>query len=323
MQKKIDIHVHAARKRIDVPFGNPMDSASHYICDPEEMVQTLTAQGLGNAILMSSGEAPCNGVHTLECYNQDCMEIAKNSHGFFWWMCSIDPVDLNTVEDRLRKYQQQGAVGIGEVMVNQWLDSPYMQALFCAAEKLKMPVLCHMSPDVGFSYGVSDRPGLPLLEQTLKEHPGLPYIGHSQVFWLEISADCPKSGNAQRNGFGKGPVVREGTVERLLTNYPNLYADLSAFSGSCAVMRDEVFGAYFLERYQNQLLFGTDTTNKKPVSHLRVFWIPCCGRENSAGKHTIKSAGTMPSACLGFKEEIKWMHRKWNFGKNLSRIIPA
>ncbi len=271
MQKKIDVHVHAARKRIDIPFGNPMDPASHYICGPEEMVQTLTAQGIGNAILMSSGEAPCDGVHSLECYNQDCMEIAENSHGFFRWMCGIDPVDLNTVEDRLRKFKQRGAVGIGEVMVNQWMDSPYMRALFCAAEKLDMPVLCHMSPDAGFSYGVADNSGLPLLERTLQEHPGLKYIGHSQVFWLEISADCPKTGNAQRSGFGRGPVVREGTVERLLANYPNLYADLSAFSGSCAVMRDEAFGVYFLERYQDQLLFGTDTTNRHAVFPLAGF----------------------------------------------------
>ncbi len=265
MQKKIDVHVHAARKRIEVPFGNPMDPASRYICGPEEMVQTLTAQGIGNAILMSSGEAPCDGVHSLECYNQDCMEIAENSHGFFRWMCGIDPVNLDTVEDRLQKFKQRGAVGIGEVMVNQWMDSPYMRALFCAAEKLDMPVLCHMSPDAGFSYGVADRPGLPLLERALQEHPGLKYIGHSQVFWLEISADCPKTGNAQRSGFGRGPVVREGTAERLLANYPNLYADLSAFSGSCAVMRDEAFGVYFLERYQDQLLFGTDTTNRHTV----------------------------------------------------------
>lgn len=271
MQKKIDIHVHAARKRIDVPFGNPMDPASHYICGPEEMTETLTAQGIGNAILMSSGEAPCNGVHSLECYNSDCMEIAENSRGFFRWMCGIDPVEPNTVEDRLRRCKQRGAVGLGEVMVNQWMDSPFLRALFCAAEKLEMPVLCHMSPDVGFSYGVADRPGLPLLEQTLKEYPGLKYIGHSQVFWMELSADCPKAGNAQRNGFGKGPVVKEGTVERLLRTYPNLYADLSAYSGSCAVTRDPEFGAYFLERYQDQLLFGTDTTNRHTVFPLAGF----------------------------------------------------
>jgi len=265
MQKKIDIHVHTARQRIDLPFGNPRNPASHYICDPEEMMETLTAQGIGNAILMSGGEAPSEGVHSLACYNSECMEIAESSQGFFRWMCGVDSENLDTVEDRLRKYKRQGAVGIGEVMGNQWMDSPYMRVLFCAAEKLEMPVLCHMSPDVGFSYGVADRPGLPLLEQTLREHPGLKYIGHSQVFWMELSADCPKAGNAERNSFGRGPVVREGTVERLLRTYPNLYADLSAYSGSCAIMRDEAFGVYFLDRYQDQLLFGTDTTNRHTV----------------------------------------------------------
>ena len=261
MKQKTDIHVHAARKRLEVPFGNPYLPESHYICDPEEMRRTLTEQGIWHAILMSSGEGTCAGVHSLGAYNDDCREMAEESDGFFSWMCGLDPVSYDTFGERLAAYKARGAVGVGEVMFNVWMDDPYMTALADAAERLSMPVLCHMSPAAGFAYGVADHPGLPLLEKILASHPDLIMIGHSQVFWMEISADCPKEGNEERNGFGRGPVAAGGTVERLMDAYPNLYADLSAFSGSCAIMRDEDYGLYFLEKFRDRLLFGTDTTN--------------------------------------------------------------
>lgn len=101
MQEKIDVHVHAAPKRLDVPFGNPMDPASHYICDPQEMLQTLSAQKIGKALLMSSGEEPRENVHSLGCYNRDCIEIVRANPEHFGWMCGIDPVDPETIESRL------------------------------------------------------------------------------------------------------------------------------------------------------------------------------------------------------------------------------
>jgi predicted TIM-barrel fold metal-dependent hydrolase len=47
-------------------------------------------------------------------------------------------------------------------------------------------------------------------------------------------------------------------LDRLLSEYPNLYADLSAGSGYNALTRDEDFTAGFLERHPNQLLYGSD-----------------------------------------------------------------
>lgn len=263
MYQKVDIHVHASQRRIDVPFGNPMDIESHYICDISEMRNCLESQNIKKAILMSSGESFCKNVHSLHAYNVDCMEMAQKSGGFFRWMCAVNPENLHTIPERLEKFKKQGAVGIGEVMVNQWMDSDYCNVVFTAAQKLEMPVLCHMSPRVGFSYGIADHSGLPLLEATLQKYPDLQLIGHSQVFWMELSKDCPKEDDSLRNGFGKGPVIPGGTVERLLKTYPNLHADLSAFSGSCAIMRDEEYGIHFLELFQNQLMFGTDTTNMR------------------------------------------------------------
>jgi predicted TIM-barrel fold metal-dependent hydrolase len=111
---------------------------------------------------------------------------------------------------------------------------------------------------------VVDEPGLPLLEQVLKNYPNLKILGHSQTFWIEISGDAPTEKEA-RNSWGDGPVVPGGRVPELFAKYPNLYGDLSANSGSRAIMRDEAFGLQFLETYADRLFFATDMVNRDMV----------------------------------------------------------
>ena len=43
-----------------------------------------------------------------------------------------------------------------------------------------------------------------------------------------------------------------------MSDYPNLYADLSAGSGYNALTRDEEFTAGFFERHRKQIVFATD-----------------------------------------------------------------
>ena len=143
-------------------------------------------------------------------------------------------------------------------------SDPFLQALFAAAEKLEMPVTIHMSPEVGYSYGVVDEPGLPLLEQVLQKFPNLKLLGHSQTFWIEMSGDAPTDKEG-RNSWGQGPVVPGGRVPALFAQYPNLYGDLSANSAGQAIMRDEAFGLAFLEKYADRLFFATDMVNTDMV----------------------------------------------------------
>jgi len=121
-----------------------------------------------------------------------------------------------------------------------------------------------MSPEEGYSYGVVDAPGLPLLEEVLKKHPKLKILGHSQTFWIEMSAGAPTDKEG-RNSWGDGPVIPGGRVPELFAKYPNLYGDLSANSGSRAIMRDPEFGLQFLETYADRLFFATDMVNKDMV----------------------------------------------------------
>jgi predicted TIM-barrel fold metal-dependent hydrolase len=250
--KKIDLHLHLT------PFQIPKLGKMN-LTSGKNMLPHLDELGIEKGVLMSSAE---KGLPFGT--NKANRAICERFPHRYAWMCALKPDHPETVHERLAKYKAQGAVGVGELTVNRRLDDPFLQALFAAAEKLQMPVTIHMSPEVGYSYGVVDDPGLPLLEGVLKKYPDLKILGHSQTFWIEMSGDAPTSKEA-RNQWGEGPVTPGGRVPELFEKYPNLYGDLSANSGSRAIMRDPEFGLAFLEKYADRLFFATDMVNKDMV----------------------------------------------------------
>ena len=247
--KKIDLHMHVMTTWNLPKFGKVNLSG------PGSMIAHMNELGIDKAVLMSSSE---NKIPFGK--NSVCKKICQKYPERFAWMCMLDERDEATVYDRLAEYKSQGAVGIGELSFNKRLDSSFLQTVFAAAEKLELPVTIHMSPEVGFSYGVVDEPRLPLLEEVLKKYPKLKVLGHSQTFWIEMSADAPDT-KEERNSWGKGPVVPGGRVPELFAKYENLYGDLSANSAGQAIMRDPEFGLKFLENYSDRLFFATDMVN--------------------------------------------------------------
>ena len=229
------------------------------LASAKNMIPHLEELGIGKGVLMSSAEKGLP-FGTNKANQKICQKFPDR----YAWMCAVDPKGKEPVYDRLARFKAQGAIGIGELTVNKRLDDPFLQALFSAVEKLDMPVTCHMSPEEGFSYGVVDEPGLPLLEEVLRKYPKLKILGHSQVFWIEMSGDAPKDKEA-RNQWGDGPVVPGGRVPELFAKYPNLYGDLSANSAGRALMRDPEFGLAFLEKYADRLFFATDMVNTDMV----------------------------------------------------------
>ena len=248
MEKKIDIHLHLSERAIPEGLGMKISSGT-------EMLPHLDELGIGFGIIMSSGET-----QAMFGSNASCRRIAEQYPDRYAWMCGLDETEPETVYERLKQYREEGAVGVGELAVNHRLDHPFLEAVFQAAEALGLLVLFHMSPEEGFQYGVVDEPGLPLLERALNKYPKLIFIGHSQPFWHEISGDAGKS-REERYEWGKGPVTPGGRLGQLFEKYPNLYGDLSANSGGCAMMRDEAFGLAFLEAWKDRLMFGTDMVN--------------------------------------------------------------
>ena len=250
--KKIDLHLHLT------PFQIPKLGKLN-LASGKNMLPHLQELGIEKGVLMSSAEGGLP-FGTNKANRKICQKFPDR----YAWMCAVDPKGKEPVYDRLARFKSQGAIGVGELTCNRRLDDPFLQELFAAAEKLELPVTIHMSPEVGYSYGVVDDPGLPLLETVLAKFPGLMILGHSQTFWIEMSGDAPRDKEG-RNSWGDGPVVPGGRVPELFEKYPNLYGDLSANSGSRAIMRDEEFGLAFLERYAERLFFATDMVNTDMV----------------------------------------------------------
>ena len=270
--KKIDLHLHLS-------FDPVPKSDTLLVSTYKEMLPHLEELGIGKGVLMSSGER--NFSMPMGSNEENC-RIAAADPEHYAWMCNLD-YDGNpeTIYDRLLACKEKGAVGIGELIINRRLDDPFFHRLFEAAGRLKLPVTFHMSPEVGYSYGVVDEPGLPLLEDCLRCHPDTLFLGHSQTFWIEISADAPVDKEG-RNRWGEGPVLPGGRVPQLFAKYPNLYGDLSANSAGCAMMRDPEFGLNFLETYSERLFFATDMVNTEMIFPLGQ-WLD---EQATAGKLT-------------------------------------
>ena len=92
------------------------------------------------------------------------------------------------------------------------------------------------------------------LEATLVEYPDVNFVAHGQMFWKNISAE----GIDHKEAYPNGQIVIDGIIWRLLKDYPNLYADISAMSGLNALQRDTPNAKRFLSLFQNKILYGTD-----------------------------------------------------------------
>jgi predicted TIM-barrel fold metal-dependent hydrolase len=150
--------------------------------------------------------------------------------------CIVYPEEVNSVEEavtRLAREKQDGAIGFGEHYgVELTFDDPGNLRLYEACAKVGLPVMFHMDRNKNL-----DEPGLPRLQRVLKTYPNLILIAHSD--WWKHLAD--------------------GTCDRLLQDFPNLYADISCTANRSLIGRDKEFARAFFRRHADKLLFGTDS----------------------------------------------------------------
>ena len=244
----IDVHGHigrVGRERTDT-------------LSAEQLVAKMDAWGIERACVLPLSDCP-EGWY-LHCSTDDILAACKRFPDRLIPFCLVDPrFGDNTAHtdfrDLLAEYRELGCVGIGEFIPDLYFDDPKCLNLYGQAGEAGLPVLFDMTATIERSYGVVDDPGQPRLERALRECPDTVFIGHGPAFWSEISGDVPE---AERGGYPKGPVAPGGAVPRLMDEYANLWADLSAGSGYNAITRDPAFGLAFLDRFQDKLLFGTD-----------------------------------------------------------------
>jgi predicted TIM-barrel fold metal-dependent hydrolase len=162
--------------------------------------------------------------------------------------CIIFPEEVSSVEEAVKllsREKEDGAIGFGEHYgVNLKFDDPRNLQLYAACSQVGLPVMFHMDSNKNM-----DDKEMSGLQNVLKTYPNLILIAHSD--WWKHLAD--------------------GTCERLLQKYPNLYADISCTVGRSAIGRDKKLAREFFARNADKLLFGTDSgwwslgKDKKPM----------------------------------------------------------
>lgn len=252
---KVDLHAH---------LGLEGNAQGHFTAKERLVFDRFL--GIGRAVILpypiggAEGAGPSGIMSTAEA-----RETARQYPEHFSWFCNVCPDGTRETTARLEAYRAQGALGVGELGSMLPFDDPKMDHLLACCGDLGLPVLFHISPMGTGPYGVIDEPGLPRLEKALSAHPDTVFIAHSQPFWYELSTYDKALPAARLNGFPFGPVEEEGRAVELLRRYPNLYADLSAISGSNAILRDPEYGLRFLSEFQDRLMFGSDQVNSEMV----------------------------------------------------------
>ncbi len=175
----------------------------------------------------------------------------------------VDP-RRERAEEILQEWADKGFKGYGEHKLRLCIDNPDAVRMYTLCGELGFPVLVHIGavlPGLKIWYN-ADVDGL---ERVLKKCPRTIFVGHGPGFWREISSDAGKN---LRN-YPKGPVTPGGKVPRLLAEYKNLYADISAGSGLGALTRDPEFTQKFIAEHWPKLLYGTDGLTKDHIELLK------------------------------------------------------
>jgi len=209
-------------KTILLPAGRPMNSAA-------------THEGVSNGL-----EAKCSG-------NEACYQFAWAHPGEFLFGANEVP-DLPDATREIEKYLKLGAVVIGEQKFGVECDSPEMQRIYQLAADYRVPILMHWQYK-RYNYGFER------FYRMLKKYPRTIFIGHAQTWWANIDKNYRDD---EKNLYPKGEVTPGGITDRYLSDYANMYGDLSAGSGLNSLKRDENQARDFLQRHQDKLIYGSD-----------------------------------------------------------------
>jgi len=221
----------------------------------EEMMIHQRNMGVSTTILLPAGTSVkrpsthdgfSNGLEAKAGGNQACYDFAIQHPKEYRFGVNEVP-DLEGAPEEIEKWLKKGAVVIGELKFGVDCDSIEMQKIYKLAEAYGVPVLMHWQTEK-YNYGF-DR-----FYKMLEQFPKVNFIGHAVTWWANID----KNNKDQLVHYPKGPVTAGGLTDRYLSDYPNMYGDLSAGSGLNAFTRDEEHGKQFLKKHEDKLLFGSD-----------------------------------------------------------------
>jgi uncharacterized protein len=233
----IDFHVHLGRMfREEYPERVPLSAA--------QLVDHMDRVGIDISVLLPLESPEGSWGYLL---TEDVIAARDAYPERFIAFCCVDPRYPNAAQLIETFVTRYGCRGFGEHVCGMAFDDERCKAVYRKCDELGLPLDFEICTH--FCY---DDVGLPRLEACLSEFPNITWCGHGPQFWSAISAVDP------RDGYPGGPIVPGGAVDRLLSEYDNLYADISAGSGHNALTRDPDYTQGFVERHWRKLLFGTD-----------------------------------------------------------------
>jgi predicted TIM-barrel fold metal-dependent hydrolase len=223
-------------------WGGPvLDTHLHLRREAEQCYTHMQGCGVTHAVLLT----------TAKDEDRSKEEMAKRPKTFVRSV-SADP-SAPDADQIFRKALSDGAVSMGELKFHLALNSPEMRRVYVIAADMKVPVMMHIQNFPHFAGELPYNTGYDHFDEVLRAHPKTTFIGHGDLFWANIAADVPTD-----RGYPNGPIKSGGLTDKWLTEFPNLYADMSANSGNNALSRDKEFSKKFVVRHQDKLIFGSD-----------------------------------------------------------------
>jgi predicted TIM-barrel fold metal-dependent hydrolase len=223
----IDIHQHT-------PYsGRPADA----------LVAHQRTMGIGKTVMLPAGRK--YGLAAEAGGNEVVFPFVEEHPDTYVTFANELP-DIPETKEVLEKYLKMGAIGIGEQKFPVDCDSKHIELVALIAQEFDVPVLLHFQHETyNFHF---ER-----FHKILEKFPKVNFIGHAQTWWGNIDKN-----HDQTAMYPKTPVTAGGISDLYLSDYENMYGDLSAGSGQNSMTRDEDHARGFLDRHQNQLLYGSD-----------------------------------------------------------------
>ncbi len=232
----------SAFPQIESLWGGPvLDTHLHLRRDPDSCYTHMQGCGVTNAVLL-----------TQAADEEKAKAEMEKRPGVFVRSVSTDPARPDAAGS-VRSALQGGAVSVGELKYHLALDSPEMRRIYDVCAELHAPVMMHIQNFPHFAGELPYNTGYPQFDKVLQQFPKTNFIGHGDLFWAHISADVPTD-----RGYPSGPIRPGGLTDKFLSDYPNMYADMSANSGNNALSRDPAFSRDFIIRHRSKLIFGSD-----------------------------------------------------------------
>ena len=212
----------------------------------DELVAHQRTMGISKTVLLPAGRR--YGL-AADAGGNDVVWELKNRYPDEYVVFANELPDIPETREVLEKYLKMGAIGIGEQKFPVDCDSKGIHLVADIAAEFDVPVLLHFEHE-HYNFHIER------FYKILEAHPKVNFIGHAQTWWGNIDKN-----HDQTVMYPKTKVTPGGITDRYLSDYANMYGDLSAGSGQNSLLRDEDQARAFLKRHQDKLLFGSDCSD--------------------------------------------------------------